>query len=54
MAPELPACGVLGADSEQEVISLMRDAIAEYLRDLKAKGQTIPTSEVKIIQVTTA
>ena len=54
MAPELPVCGVLGADSEQEAIALMQEAITEYLSDLKAKGQAIPASEVKVIQVTAA
>jgi len=54
MAPELPVCGVLGADSEQEAIALMKEAVTEYLDDLKAKGQSIPTSDVKIIQVTAA
>ena len=39
--PDLPGC-VAAGESREEVLSLIRDAIAQHFEGLKEQGQTIP------------
>ena len=39
--PDLPGC-IAVAETEQEVMALIQEAIAFHLEDLQAEGQTIP------------
>lgn len=50
--PDLPGCAVV-AESRREAISLIQDAIAMHLEDLRQRGEPIPApnSSVEFIDV---
>ncbi len=50
--PDLPGVGVT-ADSEEEAIRLVREAIAFHLEGLRAEGQPVPlpTCKAQVVQV---
>ena len=53
--PDLPGCVAVGATRE-EVLQLIREAIALHIDDLKADGLPVPTpsSEGELVEVGTA
>jgi len=50
-APDFPGC-VAAADTEQETISLMKEALTIHIEDMRQRGETIPqpsaTREVEV------
>jgi predicted RNase H-like HicB family nuclease len=40
-APDLPGC-VAAADTEEETIALMREALALHIEDMLERGESIP------------
>jgi predicted RNase H-like HicB family nuclease len=40
-APDLPGC-VAAADTEEETISLMKEALALHIEDMRSRGEEIP------------
>jgi predicted RNase H-like HicB family nuclease len=53
--PDLPGC-VAAADTKEEVLSLIREAIELHLEDLKDTGQPIPapTSSSELVEIDAA
>ena len=53
--PALPGCFTWG-ETVEEAIAMAKDAIALYLRDLKASGEPIPveTRHPQVVQVNVA
>ena len=50
-APDFPGC-VAAADSEDETVALMREALALYIEDMRERGEQIPKpSEAREIEV---
>ncbi|MFH1067847.1 MAG: type II toxin-antitoxin system HicB family antitoxin [bacterium] len=49
-APDLPGCVATGV-TEEKALSLMREAIALHLEDLKATGQPVPQSSSLLREV---
>lgn len=50
-APDFPGC-VAAADSEQETLQLMKEALQMHIEDMRERGQPIPTpSTVREIEV---
>ena len=51
-APDFPGC-VAAADTEQETISLMKEALTMHIEDMRQRGETIPQpSETRQVEVT--
>ena len=51
-APDFPGC-VAAADTEQETISLMQEALTMHIEDMRQRGETIPQpSETRQVEVT--
>jgi predicted RNase H-like HicB family nuclease len=48
--PDLPGCIAVG-ETENEVVSLIQEAIQFHLADLQTEGQTIPSSASKCVFV---
>ena len=50
--PDLPGC-VAAAESKEEAVALIKEAIELHLDDLRSKGQPLPqpTSTLKYIEV---
>jgi predicted RNase H-like HicB family nuclease len=44
--PDLPGCIAVG-DSEEEVLSLIREAIELHLEDLREQGEAVPSPSSK-------
>ena len=40
-APDLPGC-VAAADTEEETVKLMEEALALHIEDLRARGESVP------------
>lgn len=53
--PDLPGC-IAAGETEEEVVSLIADAIRFHLEDLKSEGQPIPqpSSKSKFVEVPVA
>lgn len=53
--PDLPGC-VAAADTRDEVVSLIKEAIELHIEGLKAAGEDVPAphSEARIVEVTAA
>ena len=50
-APDFPGC-VAAADSEDEIVALMREALALHIEDMRERGERIPQpSETREIEV---
>jgi len=50
-APDFPGC-VAAADTEEETIALMREALAMHIEDMRERGEKIPQpSEAREIEV---
>ncbi len=50
-APDFPGC-VAAADTEQETIALMKEALEMHIEDLRERGETIPQpSEIREVEV---
>ena len=50
-APDFPGC-VAAADSEDETVALMREALALHIEDMRERGEQIPKqSEAREIEV---
>jgi predicted RNase H-like HicB family nuclease len=51
-APDFPGC-VAAADTEQETIALMKEALEMHIEDMRARGEAVPSpSSVHQIEVT--
>ncbi len=49
-APDFPGC-VVAADTEQETIDLMKEALEMHIEDLRERGEPIPQpSEVREVE----
>ncbi len=48
--PDLPGCAVI-ADTEEQALALIKDAIDLYLADLKAKGMAVPDPTSRAIEI---
>jgi predicted RNase H-like HicB family nuclease len=49
--PDLPGC-VAAADSRDEVVNLIREAVALHIEDLKQQGEPVPeASGVEFVDV---
>ena len=53
--PDLPGC-VAAAESREEVLDLIREAIAFHLEGLRADGEDVPapSSEIEFVEVDAA
>jgi predicted RNase H-like HicB family nuclease len=50
-APDFPGC-VAAADTEQETISLMTEALTMHIEDMRQRGEPIPKpSETREVEV---
>jgi predicted RNase H-like HicB family nuclease len=49
--PDLPGCAA-AADSESEVLQLIRKSIALYIDELKARGEHVPAPASKGVEIT--
>lgn len=50
-APDFPGC-VAAAETEQETISLMKEALELHVEDMRQRGEPIPQpSEVREVEV---
>ena len=50
-APDFPGC-VAAADTEQETIALMKEALEMHIEDMRGRGEPIPQpSETREIEV---
>jgi len=50
-APDFPGC-VAAADSEEETIKLMREALAMHIEDMRQRGEPVPEpSSVREVEV---
>jgi len=50
-APDFPGC-VAAADTEQETVSLMREALEMHIEDLRQRGEPIPEpSQAREVEV---
>ncbi len=50
-APDFPGC-VAAADTEEETIKLMREALAMHIEDMRKSGEQIPEpSSVREVEV---
>jgi predicted RNase H-like HicB family nuclease len=51
-APDFPGC-VAAADTEQETISLMKEALTMHIEDMRQRGEPIPQpSQAREVEVT--
>ena len=51
-APDFPGC-VAAADTEQETLALMREALELHIEDMRERGEPIPQpSETRQVEVT--
>jgi predicted RNase H-like HicB family nuclease len=44
-APDFPGC-VAAADTEEETIALMKDALEMHIEDMRARGEPVPPPSV--------
>jgi predicted RNase H-like HicB family nuclease len=51
--PDLPGCVAVAA-TEQEVLTLIREAIALHLEDLRRTGQAVPVPSIRSARVRVA
>ena len=50
-APDFPGC-VAAADSEEETVALMKEALEMHIEDMRARGERIPSpSRARQIEV---
>jgi predicted RNase H-like HicB family nuclease len=50
-APDFPGC-VAAADTEQETLALMKEALEMHIADLRERGEPIPQpSEIREVEV---
>ena len=50
-APNFPGC-VAAADTEQETVALMKEALEMHIEDMRERGEPIPQpSEVREVEV---
>jgi len=50
-APDFPGC-VAAADTEEETIKLMREALAMHIEDMRQRGEPVPEpSSVREVEV---
>ncbi len=50
-APDFPGC-VAAADTEEETVSLMKEALELHIEDMRQRGEAIPQpSEVREVEV---
>ena len=50
-APDFPGC-VAAADTEEETVRLMKEALALHIEDMKQRGESIPPpSAARVIEV---
>ena len=51
-APDFPGC-VAAADTEEETVSLMKEALEMHIEDMRQRGESIPQpSEAREVEVT--
>ncbi len=48
--PDLPGCAAT-AESEGDVIALIREGIEIYIEELKARGESVPQPNSKCLEV---
>ena len=50
-APDFPGC-VAAADTEEETIKLMREALAMHIEDMRQRGEPVPEpSSVRQVEI---
>lgn len=50
-APDFPGC-VAAADTEQETLALMKEALEMHIEDMRERGEPIPQpSEIRAVEV---